>query len=114
MHKFSLQLSVYYRREVSAFEGISLDFLIDDLDLNTPPLESSGLVTSNEVFSTMVEIEVQFMDDNRDGLAISIFRAFFSSFIVKDGWVDNTLWIDPACLAESQNPSSQVCPIRGN
>ena len=120
MHTFSLQLSYYYRTEVSGFEGVSLDFLIDDLDLITPPLEKSGIVDmdtelseTEKIFSTMVEIEVQFMDDNREGLAISIFRAFFSSFVVKDSWVDNKIWIDPGCLAQTQNPSSQVCPIRG-
>ena len=65
MHNIYLQLSAYYRSDVSGFEDISLDFLIDDLDLITPAFEPSGIVNRTyDVFSTMVEIEVQFMDDN--------------------------------------------------
>ena len=91
--------------------------MIDDLDRITPLRENSGIVNNdNEVFSTMVELEIQFMADTTEGLEISIFRSFLSTYIAKDGtsWVDNTLWIDPDCLLDTKEPPFVICPVKGN
>ena len=93
-----LQLSVYYQREVAGFEQISLDFLIDDLDLITPEGEPSGIVSNDELFSTMVELEFQFMTD--DELDVSVFTLFMTSFVVRNEWVDHTIWTNPSCLED--------------
>ena len=93
-----MQLSVYYQREVAGFAEISLDFLIDDLDLITPEGEPSGIVSNEELFSTMVELEFQFMTD--DELDVVIFTGFMSSFVVSNEWVDHTIWTNPSCLED--------------
>ena len=102
---------------VSGFEGVSLDFLIDDLDRITPRRENSGIVNNeNEVFSTMVELEIQFMADTVEegSLEISIFRSFLSTYIAKENWVDNTLWIDEDCVIDWKEPPFVKCHVKGN
>ena len=93
-----MQLSVYYQREVAGFSGISLDFLIDDLDLISPKEGPSGIVSNDEVFSTMVQLEFQFMTD--DELDVAIFTSFMNSFVVTNEWVDHIIWTNPSCLED--------------
>ena len=46
----------------------------------------------------MVEIEVQFMKDG--AIDSEIFKSFFKTFIIKQDWVDNTIWTNVGCLED--------------
>ena len=68
------------------------------LDLNTPNVGPSGVDYSADVFSTIVELEFQYMTD--ENLDIAIFTSFLKTFVVKQAWVDNKIWTNPGCLED--------------
>ena len=74
------------------------DFLIDNFDEHTPEGEKSG-VSEVEVYSTMVELEVQFLE--KDAADYGLFIEFFKSFIVQNDWVADTLWLNKKCLDDN-------------
>ena len=112
-------MSQYYRTELAEFKDDNLDFLIDDLDLITKRDDKDNLLTSGEVprfsdeatddpiYSTMVEIEIQFLTDDNPDLDPTSFNSFFDAWVLnsqnadkKTGWIDRKIWIDPLCVQD--------------
>ena len=121
-------MSQYYRTELAEFKDDNLDFLIDDLDLITKRDDKDNLLTSGEVsrfsdeatddpiYSTMVEIEIQFLTDDNPDLDPTTFTSFFPVWVLnsqnpsKTGWIDRKIWINPLCVQDMQ-ADRQKCKI---
>ena len=100
-------MTQYYRIEKAEFKDVNLDFLIDDLDLITSRDENENLLSSGEVprfsddatdepiFSTMVDIEIQFLTDSNPDLDPTQFRSMIPSWVIEYNWIDNIIWINP-------------------
>ena len=102
--------------------------MIDDLDLITKRDDKDNLLTSGEVprfsdeatdepiYSTMVEIEIQFLTDDNPDLDPTNFNSFFPAWVLnsqnpsKTGWIDRKIWINPLCVQDMQ-ADRQKCKI---
>ena len=72
---------------------------MDQFDEHTPEGEKSGL-SAAEVYSTMVELEVQFLEKEIEANT-AIFIDFFKLLIVQNDWVADTLWLNKKCLDDN-------------
>lgn len=108
-------MSRFYRIEKPEFKDVDLDFLIDDLDLITLRDDNDNLLPSGDlanapVYSTMVEVEIQFLTDNNPDLDPTTFKSFLPAWVIENSWIDNTLWIHPDCW-EDMKGTYLRCPI---
>ena len=90
--------------------------MINDLDLHTPEGSGSGLVDGADAFSTMVEMEIQFIDDpesEEDNVNIGIFSQFFTDWVIQGDWVNNTIWTNNKCLTDPILKILKGCRIEG-
>ena len=96
-------MSQYYRTELAEFKDDNLDFLIDDLDLITKRDDKDNLLTSGEVprfsdeatddpiYSTMVEIEIQFLTDDNPDLDPTSFQYALTQSALTISWTDSDI-----------------------